>query len=81
MPADLATLKTRLAEAESAYHDWVTGKNIGSVNVDGHQVDYNAFGLQKLQAYINQLRAEIARAGGSTADGARRRRALRPFVG
>ncbi len=79
--ADLTTLKTRLSEAESALHSLAIGARTAQVDVDGHRISYTQASVDKLQGYIVRLRAEIAAAGGTEADGARRRRALRPLVG
>lgn len=76
MPADLTTLKARLAEAEAVEHDWSIGKKSRRINVDGHEIEYSEAGLKRLSSYISKLQADIARAGGSAADGGRRRRAM-----
>jgi hypothetical protein len=63
---DLDTLKTRLSEAETAYHLLVTGAKEASVNIGGYgMVTYTQAGLDKLEAYISRLRGEIARKSGS----------------
>lgn len=61
-PAYLTLLKTRLAEAQQAYHDLMTG---GSARVyvdqNAERVEYTAANKANLWAYINGLLAEICR--------------------
>ena len=74
--ADLATLQARLAEAEAAYHKLQLGEKEVSVAYGDKQVSFNRAGLADLSAYINQLKAQIAAAGGP---GVRRRPILVEF--
>lgn len=70
---DLATLQTRLLEAELALHKLLTGTLEVKVEFDTIRTTYNAGDINKLRAYIEQLKAEISAAGGATAE---KRRAL-----
>lgn len=70
---DLATLQTRLNEAESAYHRLLTGSLEESIGLGDMQVRYSKAEAPNLAAYLSQLRGEIAALGGSTGS---RRRAL-----
>jgi hypothetical protein len=66
--ADLATLQTRLNEAELAEHKLMVGGGVASVNYEGRgSVTYARADLAKLQAYIAALRAQIAALQGCTA--------------
>lgn len=69
--SDLATLQTRLAEAESAYHRLLTGSLEESIGLGDMQVRYSRAEAPRLGAYISQLRSEVAALGGTT--GTRRR--------
>lgn len=72
--ADLATLQTRLSEAEGAYHLLVTGKQQVEIEHADMKLTYasSVTGMQQLRAYIDDLKAQIAAAGG-TVTGLRRR--------
>jgi hypothetical protein len=70
--ADLATLQTWLTEAETARHQLVTGSKHVSLSFSGgagdnKSVAYATFRnqLDKLDAYIASLRAQIAALEGS----------------
>lgn len=66
--ADLATLKTRLAEAEEAHHQLMIGRSVTAAGHDDQQVTYTKADAPKLAAYVHRLRNQIARLeGGSTA--------------
>lgn len=69
--SDLATLQTRLSEAESAYHRLMTGSLEESIGLGDMQVRYTRAEAPQLAAYISRLNGEIAALGGTT--GARRR--------
>lgn len=71
--ADLATLQTWLTEAESAHHKLITGSSEEEVAHADMRVKYTRSGMQQLTAYIADLKAQIAAAGGVTSE---RRRAL-----
>lgn len=68
---DLATLQTRLTEAESAYHRLLTGSLEESIGLGDMQVRYTKAEAPNLAAYISSLRGQIIALGGAT--GARRR--------
>lgn len=70
--ADLATLQTRLAEAEAAYHRLQTGAAEETVQHGDMRVTYTAASAGKLASYIESLKAQIAAAGGSNSGYARR---------
>jgi len=57
----LVELKARLQEAETAYHQLVTGQ-MASVVVDqnGERVEYVRANASRLKAYIEELRNQIA---------------------
>ena len=57
---------TRLAEAEEALLDILTGKHIRALqDQNGERVEYSRANLPALQAYIGQLKAEAAGLGAS----------------
>lgn len=58
--ADLATLKTRLTEAEQAYHLLQTGALEVEVDHNGSRTRYTAAGSDRLNAYIQSLKNQIA---------------------
>lgn len=73
----MATNAERLAEAESARHDLLTGKKIARVTTaDGESVDYAPADAGKLDAYIAQLQALVA-----SESNKRRARSVRVFYG
>lgn len=65
---DIETLRTRLAEAEEAYHRLMIGAREVSVNVGNFgSVTYNQTSRTALEAYIADLKAKLAEAKGSPA--------------
>lgn len=59
--ATLEQLKTYLAEAETAYHQLMTGKMIVMVrDQNGEQGQYNQASKSALASYIAQLKQQIA---------------------
>lgn len=67
MALDKETIKTRLAEAEEAYHKLLIGAKEVSVNVGNFgSVTYNQTSRTALEAYIADLKAQIAAAEGTT---------------
>jgi len=70
--ADLATIQTRLTEAETAYHRLQIGSQEESIGLGDMQVRYTKANADQLAAYIAGLKTEIAAAGG-TVSGLRRR--------
>ncbi|MCI7486744.1 MAG: gpW family protein [Alphaproteobacteria bacterium] len=66
MALDKETIKTRLAEAEEAYHKLLIGAKEVSVNVGNFgSVTYNQTSHAALEAYIADLKAKLAEAEGS----------------
>lgn len=58
---DLATLQTRLSEAEVAYHKLQTGALRASVTLaDGESITYTQASRGELRRYIDELRNQIA---------------------
>lgn len=63
MALDKETIKTRLAEAEEAYHKLLIGAKEVSVNVGNFgSVTYNQTSRTSLEAYIADLKAKLAEA-------------------
>lgn len=66
MALDKETIKTRLAEAEEAYHKLLIGAKEVSVNVGNFgSVTYNQTSRTALEAYISSLKSQIAAAEGT----------------
>lgn len=66
MALDKETIKTRLAEAEEAYHKLLIGAKEVSVNVGNFgAVTYNQTSRTALEAYISSLKSQIAAAEGT----------------
>lgn len=61
---DLATLKTRLAEAEEALHRLQMSDREVKVSTIGKAVEYGQTDATKLETYIAKLRSEIDRLSG-----------------
>ncbi len=53
-----ATLQ-QLADAESAYHKLLTGRQVVSVTIDGIQTQYTQSDRNSLKMYIEDLRSEL----------------------
>lgn len=65
MALDKETIKTRLAEAEEAYHKLLIGAKEVSVNVGNFgSVTYNQTSRTALEAYMADLKAQLAEAEG-----------------
>ena len=82
--ADLATLQTRLTEAEAARHALLTGTRVAVVARDGRRLEYTsaAGSIAQLESYIGQLQADIATLTGvASTDWRLNRRAGRPVFG
>ena len=63
--ADLATLQTRLAEAEEAHHQLMTGAKEVSVSIGGYgATTYAQANIEKLEHYIERLKTQIGRISG-----------------
>lgn len=66
MALDKETIKTRLADAEEAYHKLLIGAKEVSVNVGNFgSVTYNQTSRTALEAYIADLKAQLAEAEGT----------------
>ncbi len=73
MAIDIETLKTRLTQAEEAYHQLMIGAKEVSVNVGNFgAVTYNQTSRSALEAYISSLKSQIAVAEGKTTTSRRR---------
>ncbi len=59
--ADITVLRTRLIEAEGAYHRLITGDREVEVEFsDGRRNKYSETTASDLKRYIDELRAQIA---------------------
>ena len=66
MALDKETIKTRLAEAEEAYHKLLIGAKEVSVNVGNFgAVTYNQTSRTALEAYIADLMVQLAEVEGT----------------
>ena len=66
MVINIEILKTRLAEAEEAYHRLMIGEKEVSVSVGNFgTTTYNQASRSALESYISSLKAQIAAAEGS----------------
>lgn len=67
MAVDLETLKTRLAEAEEAYHKLMIGEKEVTVSVGNFgSTTYNQTSRSALSLYISNLKAEISKLEGTS---------------
>lgn len=67
MAIDKEILKTRLAEAEEAYHQLMIGAREVSVDIGNFgSVTYNQANRTNLETYIANLKSQIAAAEGET---------------
>lgn len=65
MAVDKEILKTRLAEAEEAYHKLMIGEKEVSVSVGNFgSTTYNQANITQLEAYISNLKSQINKAEG-----------------
>lgn len=72
MAVDIERLKTRLAEAEEAYHKLLIGEKEVSVSVGNFgSTTYNQASLTALETYISSLKSQIAAAEGKATGGRR----------
>lgn len=54
------TLQEKLDQAESAYHQLMTGqKAVVFVDQNGERIEYNRVSAGRLQQYINDLKSQI----------------------
>lgn len=56
----MATLQEQLDEAIAARHAWKTGKTRTSMTLGNRTIQYSVEGLKQLDAYIAELRRQIA---------------------
>lgn len=56
---DLATLETRLQEAEDALHRWRIGEHELSITYAGRTLTYSPTNEVTLKAYISELRGKL----------------------
>jgi hypothetical protein len=67
---DLATLQTRLAEAEEAHHLLMMGAKEVSVSIGNYgSTTYAQASAEKLEQYIEKLKSQIARLSGTARRG------------
>lgn len=67
MATDPVVLATRIAEAETALHQLATGKQaVTVVDQNGERVEFNRTSMDKLRAYIADLRAQLSGASPTT---------------
>lgn len=67
MVVDKEILKTRLAEAETAYHKLMIGEKEVSVSIGNFgSTTYNQANITQLEAYISNLKSQIAVAEGKS---------------
>ncbi|MBL4761536.1 MAG: hypothetical protein JKY93_02420 [Gammaproteobacteria bacterium] len=64
--ADLALLKTQLAESEAALHRLMVGKMSVTIRVNGRLVEKTPADKNSLKVYISDLKAAISRAEGGS---------------
>jgi hypothetical protein len=72
--ADVETLRTRLAEAETAMHALAMGTRVVEVVRDGRRVKYSESGKGELSAYIDSLTRQIEALEGASSGSLPRRR-------
>ena len=63
---DISVLKTRLSEAEDAYHLLQMGSKEQEMQLNGRKVVYTPASIGQLRSYISDLKAQIAKIEGST---------------
>lgn len=62
----LLVLTTRLAQAEEAQHDIMTGKAVRRfIDQNGESVEYSRANIAQLASYIANLKAQIAELDGT----------------
>lgn len=55
------TTEEKLAEAEQAYHDFVTGQHVVRCTVNGRVVEFSQSNIDVLRRYISDLKAQVGR--------------------
>lgn len=53
-------LAARIAQAEAAYHNLMTGRLAVKVTIEGQETEFNRISAPALKAYITGLKAELA---------------------
>lgn len=81
MPADIATLQQRLAEAESALHQIQLGASEVEIQKGDRSVKFNLTSAANLRAYIAELKSQLVALGALPAAQSGRRRALNVVLG
>lgn len=57
----MATVSERLAEAEAAYHNLLTGRSVVSItDQNGERVEFNRANASRLAAYIADLKRQLS---------------------
>lgn len=65
---DVSILRTRLQQAETAYHDLMTGVAVRKfVDQNGESVEYSRANIAQLSSYIEALKQQIAALDGTAA--------------
>lgn len=63
-PAETVIIRQRLAQAEQAYHDLMTGKSAKVfVDQNGERVEFNTANARPLQSYIEELKGMLGLQG------------------
>ena len=60
---DTATLQARLAEAEEALHRLAIGEKEVQAGYNGKSVTFNQSSMQRLRAYIAELKRQLGQSG------------------
>ena len=61
---DETVLRARLDEAEAALHALAIGAREASIAVAGHSISYTAADMNRLRAYIDDLRSQLGERSG-----------------
>lgn len=64
--ADRATIVARIDEAETALHRLAIGQSETSVSYEGKAVTYTRAMMGDLRAYLNDLKAQLAKIDGTS---------------
>lgn len=62
---DQATLAARLAEAETAYHQLMTGRRVVRLRHGEMENEFNKSNISDLRAYISELKVQLGLSGGA----------------
>lgn len=55
------TIEDKLKEAETAYHEWMTGQKVVRCTVNGRLVEFSQANINELRLYIADLKAQVGR--------------------